>query len=703
MSGTDPLVLLEGDRAEVYGLRDARYNGKLVVLGNLAPGPVPRFEVPELNIRLKLENLRPMAEVEKRHDLSLGVNSAASGVERCAWCRADLDAVRRSVCTCEMRFCHACHFVARNAGHALLCRKKLILCKIGERATVLVRTLPRSDETLLETARALFGGAADRAPTPGSGVVCMRVTPPTGGRSLPYRFAVVLGVPSGSGVSIEACREALVRCLDHMHTCSIAVRTNVSPFLRDAAMPAGREMSISLFTGSTVEHVLMTYTPVSSTGDAVAETVALEGAVYDGEMKAPRAPRSELAFLTPEYVDPIAHGLTSPFLRGLHTGRFAPPGAKPGGVAALTNVAPSLLRAWRLEAYDEARREWTVSPVQWSDSERDYVPSKAGARVASAAHVSVDCVVPPRGPRLFRTTWRPGASGDDVALMVYATLPLRVRDAPNLRIVEKGRERAYELKGMVALPMPLASYDARQLRRALTEAGEPDAIEGECAGRAAALLSEAGRTGRSAVTTPQMVDLDASASKFLECRSRDIDSANMLHALSIVRAADLLPSTHVLLLMRTEANTNGFMHLQISLTASHMLAAGRGGEVKQAAWMAFRGGDDVDGESTFTVGRPTHSLDVARRMIAENRDEGGECALCLEPLLGSACDSLTCGHMFHLECLRDLRQAECALCRTPVRLQFGKHADGRDGFDDLDLMDMCRLRLDADSTTGTSH
>jgi hypothetical protein len=198
-----------------------------------------------------------------------------------------------------------------------------------------------------------------------------------------------------------------------------------------------------------------------------------------------------------------------------------------------------------------------------------------------------------------------------------------------------------------------------------------------------------------------MVDWDASASKFLEGRSRDIDSANMLHTLSIVRAADLLPSTHVLLLMRTEANTNGFMHLQISLTASHMLAAGRGGEVKQAAWMAFRGGDGVDGESTFTVGRPTHSLDVARRMIAENRDEGRECALCLEPLLGSACDSLTCGHMFHLECLRDLRQAECALCHTPVRLQFGKHADGRDGFDDLDLMDMCRLRLDADSTTGT--
>ena len=160
------------------------------------------------------------------------------------------------MCKCEMAFCHACHYVSRNAGHALLCRKGLILCKLGEAATILVRTLPRSDETLLETARALFASA----PGPGSGVVCLRVTPPRGGRFLPYRCALVLPVPTGAGVGVDQCKQALLKCLHHMHTCSIAIRTDVSPFC--VALPAGRELSVTLFVGATAEHVEAVYAPL---------------------------------------------------------------------------------------------------------------------------------------------------------------------------------------------------------------------------------------------------------------------------------------------------------------------------------------------------------------------------------------------------------------------------------------------------------
>ena len=70
-------VLLEGDRAEVHGLRSGKFNGKLVVLGKYVPGggaeAAPRFEVPELGVRVRPANLRPMCDVEKRHSLSFGM------------------------------------------------------------------------------------------------------------------------------------------------------------------------------------------------------------------------------------------------------------------------------------------------------------------------------------------------------------------------------------------------------------------------------------------------------------------------------------------------------------------------------------------------------------------------------------------------------------------------------------------------------
>ena len=58
----------------MHGLRSGKYNGKLVVLGKYVPGEsAPRFEVPELGVRVRPGNLRSMFYVEKRHSLSFGM------------------------------------------------------------------------------------------------------------------------------------------------------------------------------------------------------------------------------------------------------------------------------------------------------------------------------------------------------------------------------------------------------------------------------------------------------------------------------------------------------------------------------------------------------------------------------------------------------------------------------------------------------
>ena len=44
------------------------------------------------------------------------------------------------------------------------------------------------------------------------------------------------------------------------------------------------------------------------------------------------------------------------------------------------------------------------------------------------------------------------------------------------------------------------------------------------------------------------------------------------------------------------------------------------------------------------------------------------------------------------DCLHDFCHSECALYKAPVRLEFGRRADGAETFDDLDVMDMYRLK-----------
>ena len=140
-------------------------------------------------------------------------------------------------------------------------------------------------------------------------------------------------------------------------------------------------------------------------------------------------------------------------------------------------------------------------------------------------------------------------------------------------IIEAGRERAFTLPAgsAVTLPMPTAAYDANALRSALAAHGEPEAIdEGEVAARVADLLGA--RQG-----TVRMSSFDAAASRLLEGLSGTSDG--VMTALRIPRAADLMPTTHSLVVVRTATNPTGFSLLQVALTAPHALAGGRA-EVK---------------------------------------------------------------------------------------------------------------------------
>lgn len=687
--------LCEGSRAEVCGLvKGAQFNGRLVLLGAFVPD-AQRFEVPELNIRVRPDNLHTLASVEERMSLSFGaVQAGATAVLRCSWCRTPLSDHMKSACKCEMAFCQACHYVARNAGHALLCKKGLILCKIGPSATLLVRTLRRSEDSLLDTARIPFAGATDLLP--GSGVVCLRVTPPAGSAWTPYRCAMILRNP---GTGFQTCVTALLRMLEHMSTCSLVIRSSVSEGHR--GMHGGRQLSISVVVpndgdkkDNAIEHLEITYTPVDAdkAEQNMTERVHIDASSYDASFCSQLDER-RISALTPEIIQPIAHMRMSRFLKHIVGLPPEPRGACVGAVVQLTTDRTNIHQAWRLEAYDEVTKEWTVVAVRFDAAAREYVPHKQQhARTVHSKSICVDYITAVGTPRLFRTMWN-GHSVNDIALAMYATLPLPLRSVENILICEAGEVRTFKIPQgqLIALPQPFASYSLCDLRDMLTTAGGPDQLE---AGETAAEIC--GILGIDTNSHPQglkLAYLDEAADRILRQSTGRIEDISSL--MRLISAADLLPTTHSILTLRTDANTRGLTLLQGVLTQGESLILGRGElEVKQAAWIAFQGGGSRGPcESTFRVGRATHTLDAAKRMILDMCDESLECALCLEPLLGSASDTLTCGHSFHLQCLRDMKTTSCALCRTPVRLRFVTHPSGLQGYDDLDVMDLMRHRV----------
>ena len=250
-------VLLEGDRAEVHGLRSGKYNGKLVVLGKYVPGEsAPRFEVPELGVRVRPGNLRSMFYVEKRHSLSFGMagprpsmvggGSGALGAAR-SWGRrprACVSARWRSVTRATT--CPATPATPCSAGRASSCASSA-----RPRPSWCARCPAR-------TRRCWRRHALSSPRLRGRGRVSSAYASPLPAAAA--SFPTVARSCCQSRPEPEWGSKALLRCLHHMHTCSIAIRTDVSPFC--VALPAGRELSVTLFVGATAEHVEAVYAPL---------------------------------------------------------------------------------------------------------------------------------------------------------------------------------------------------------------------------------------------------------------------------------------------------------------------------------------------------------------------------------------------------------------------------------------------------------
>lgn len=595
-------------------------------------------------MRIKATNVSDLQKMEER--FSCGVDQLGGG-PRCAWCRAP--SAVQWVCKCEAGFCtEACRTLARHHGHSLLCKKGIASFEYRARQRLIVATLPRRAHAALDaTARAFFTrGGADLAP--GSVLVCGHVG---GGADefRTFRFAVKF-------IVAESCIDLGLGMLPYLYNkialCTVAVRDGISPpgnrRANDRAIPR-RAISLSLVgRDDTIEHVEVTYESPIAVPSGVQESVHIEGHVFTNDM-GNTLPDRHVTLLTPARVHAFVYGTESVGVCSVQGLEPEPAGALAGGVAALFSSTPSLMNGVRLVSYDPPR--WLVQPVRWDLKRMEWVEhKKKPTRLVPASDVCVDRVCAPDFPDVFKTVYKPGATADDVALMVFCTLPLQKRESIPITIVEQGEARPFTLptSGIVMLPTPPAPFRFAELAQEIRSAG----------------LDVIVRAAPSAGDVSTII--------------------------SFVNAIDQEPASTAVLVERP-ADPSGFH-------AMHgILAGGLGKTMKQAAWLAFRGGDGRTGESMWVAGRPCHDLAAARRMVV-SMTEDQECAICLERLTDGASQPLRCGHVYHLQCMFDVAQGgesgtlqQCALCRTRFRMSFMTTGHNHlQHFEDIDEFEVSR-------------
>lgn len=591
----------------------------------------------ESPMRIKESNLSSLDAVE----CSFRGGFNILGGPRCVWCRepSHLD----WACKCEAGFCsEACRAVSRKNGHAFLCKKGIAFIEYAPPPTnrrLMVVTLPRRARvTTVDSARAFFGrGGADLSP--GSVLACAHVGGPAED-FMTFRFATKFMI---SESSVELGLGMLKLLFNKLALCTVAVRDAIHPpngrRANDPCIPR-RTISLSIVAlDKTVEHVVVAYEDPTVHPSGVQERVAIRSAVHETGLGAELEGRP-VTLLTPTCVHAFVYGADSVGVSMVDPG---PPGAAPGGIAALFSSKRSLTNCVRLESYDAARGEWTVQPMRWDMQTQAWAEhKKKGPRVVDKSDVCVDRVCVRGFPDLWKTTFVPGSTADDVALTAYCTLPMQQRETTPIIIHEGGKAREYRLPttGFVMLPAPPAPFRTNELAEALRSTG-------------------------------MTVIVRASP-----------ESAEYRELVAFVGRIDMEPSSTAVFVERPR-NPTGFRALQCLLSCT-----GRAATIHEAAWICFRGGDGRNGESMWVAGRSCHNLDAARRMILDMTEEH-ECAICLEPLIDGASRPLGCGHSYHLQCMFDAGKKDqsieqnCALCRAPFRMNFLKNEHGLQNYEDV--------------------
>ena len=606
----------------------------------------------EDSMRIKACNLHTLDSIEGKH----AVGFDTLGGARCVWCRSPASVAW--ACKCEAVFCsEACRRTAQSHGHSYLCRKGISYFEPRPGQRFIVVTLPRRRCDTLDTARDYFrkGGAEL---LPGSALICAHVLAPEGA-TVPFKtFRFAIKMKCGSAVAANVMHkhvESIGALFNHLVGCTVAVRDSInSPQQRDAksALPRRAFGITAVAPDGTVEHVEVSYQTPKATRDGVAESVAIEGHVYERGLGM-RRPTSTPAVLTPDRVHDFVSGKGSVGLLAVENAPTKPPGAVVGAHATLLTSPPSLTRAVRLCAFDARRESWKVQPVCWFKEGGYKVDKKKPTRTVPATDICIDCVQVPRFPDMWRTTWKDGSSADDVALMAYCTLPLGHRLNHGITIREGGVTRPYALPtvGTVVLPTPPAPFALTELRDDLLRNGIPEVRMETFEG-----VVPSGTTDDLAVLLRIQMEIVA------------------------------MPSSTVVLIGRTDANGPIFHLMQLILV--HGPAAFTAScTMTSATWLAIRGGDGTD-NNLWVAGRSGHALGAARRMILDLSDES-ECAICLEPLFEDASQPLRCGHAFHAKCMFEVCQSqegsvqqECAVCKTAFRMTYVTSAEGLRNFEE---------------------
>ena len=373
--------------------------------------------------------------------------------------------------------------IAMESGHMYLCKKGLAFLEISHGRRWMVRTLPRSDKDILETAKMFFNTDAttDSMLTPGSCVICAHVAG-TGTRNASnYRVAlpIILHDPS-----LPTGKELATILFNKLALCTIAILDGLCPprNLREEQPVPGRTMSMSLVTASDwVEHVEVHYEDSKHGRDGTHESVRIRGHVYDASLELRAGVK--LQCLTPEFVHQFVYGDRSVGVKDIVDSDLPPRplGSAPGGVAVLFSWNLDKWRLYdavRLLEYNHPLQQWTVQPVTWDARTNKWTEARRADKYkVRAEDVCIDRVEVPLSPPLWKTMWKPDSTADNVALMCFATLDAcsRMKGGGNIWIYESGRSpRKFKLlpnAGFVVLPSPMPRIDVDELKRELLGSG----------------------------------------------------------------------------------------------------------------------------------------------------------------------------------------------------------------------------------------